>query len=227
MVYCDHRVAVCGKGGNGMKHEERKDFDKEAAQWDANPGRVKLAHDIADAMIREVHPTREMDVLDFGCGTGLVTMRLQPLVRNITGMDSSRGMLAVLEAKVRGQGSVNVRTQFLDLEQGGKVDGRYDLIVSSMTFHHVPDPAGLIARLSGALLPRGTLAVADLDAEDGSFHGDNTGVLHLGFDRERIRGLFEQAGLTAVREATAAVVAKEIEGKGRREFPVFLIIGMK
>ena len=210
-----------------MKHEERKDFDKEAAQWDANPGRVKLANDVADAMIREVHPTREMDALDFGCGTGLVTLRLQPLVRSITGMDSSRGMLAVLESKVSGQGSANVRTRFLDLEQGGTVEGRYHLIVSSMTLHHVPDPAGLIARLSGALLPGGTLAVADLDAEDGSFHGDNTGVLHLGFDRERIAGFFEQAGLSAVRKVTAAVVAKEIEGKGRREFPVFLIIGKR
>ena len=210
-----------------MKHEERKDFDKEAAQWDANPGRVKLAHDVADAIIREVSPTREMDALDFGCGTGLVTLRLQPLVRTITGMDSSEGMLAVLGSKVQGQGLVNVRTQFLDLEKGGKVNGRYHLIVSSMTLHHVPDPAGLIAQLSGALLPGGTLAVADLDSEDGSFHGDNTGVLHLGFDRARIRGLFEQSGLTAVREVTAAVVIKEIEEKGRREFPVFLLIGKK
>ena len=210
-----------------MKHEERKDFDKEAAQWDANPGRVKLAHDVADAIIREVSPTREMDALDFGCGTGLVTLRLQPLVRTITGMDSSEGMLAVLGSKVHGQGLVNVRTQFLDLEKGGKVNGRYHLIVSSMTLHHVPDPAGLIAQLSGALLPGGTLAVADLDAEDGSFHRDNTGVLHPGFDRERIRGFFEQAGLTAVREITAAVVIKEIGEKGRREFPVFLLIGKK
>ena len=210
-----------------MKHEERKDFDKEAAQWDANPGRVKLAHDVAAAIVREACPTREMDALDFGCGTGLVTLKLQPLVRSVTGMDSSRGMLDVLESKVRGQGLANVRTQFLDLEQGGKVEGRYHLIVSSMTLHHVPDPAGLIAQLAGALLPGGTLAVADLDAEDGSFHGDNTGVLHLGFDRARVRGLFEQAGLSGVREVTAAVVAKEIEGKGRRDFPVFLVLGAK
>jgi len=210
-----------------MKQVERKDFDKEAAQWDANPGRVKLAHDVADAIIREARPTREMDALDFGCGTGLVTLKLQPLVRRVTGMDSSRGMLTVLKSKVSSQGLANVRTQFLDLEQGGRVEGRYHLIVSSMTLHHVPDPGALIAQLTDALLPGGTLAVADLDAEDGSFHGDNTGVLHRGFDRALVRGLFEQAGLSGVREVTAAVVAKEIEGKGRREFPVFLFLGTK
>jgi 2-polyprenyl-3-methyl-5-hydroxy-6-metoxy-1,4-benzoquinol methylase len=210
-----------------MKQEERKDFDKEAAQWDANPGRVKLAQDVADAIIREASPAKDQDALDFGCGTGLVTLKLQPLVRNITGVDSSRGMLDVLASKVQDRRIENVRTQFVDLEHGGTVEGQYNLIVSSMTLHHVPDPAALIAQLVAALLRGGTLAVADLDTEDGSFHGDNTGVLHLGFDRARVKGLFEQAGLSAVHDVTAAVVAKEIEGKGRREFPVFLIVGKK
>jgi 2-polyprenyl-3-methyl-5-hydroxy-6-metoxy-1,4-benzoquinol methylase len=210
-----------------MKQEERKDFDKEAAQWDANPGRVKLANDIADTVIRETRPSKDQDVLDFGCGTGLVTLRLQPLVRSITGMDSSRGMLAGLQDKVKRGGLTNVTTRFLDLEKGGSIEGRFHLIVSSMTLHHVPDPAALIAQLSGALLPGGTLAVADLDAEDGAFHGDNTGVLHLGFARELVKDLFRQGGLRDVRDVTAAVVEKEIEGKGRREFPVFLIMGKK
>ena len=210
-----------------MKQEERKDFDKEAAQWDANPGRVKLAQDVADVMVREVLPAKDQDALDFGCGTGLVTLKLQPLVKSIMGVDSSPGMLDVLASKVRDRQIRNVRTQYVDLEHGGKVEGRYHLIVSSMTLHHVPDPAELIAQLADALLPGGTLAVADLDAEDGSFHGDNTGVLHRGFDRGLITGLFERAGLSAVRAVTAAVVEKEIEGKGRREFPVFLIMGKK
>lgn len=210
-----------------MTINEKKDFDKEAAQWDANPGRVKLAQDVADAMIREARPTREMDALDFGCGTGLVTLRLQPLVRTITGMDSSKGMLGVLESKAAGRKATNLRTMFVDLEQGGKVEGRYHLIVSSMTLHHVPDAATLIAQLAAALLPGGILALADLDAEDGSFHGDNTGVHHLGFDRLRIKGFIEQAGLAAVRDVTAAVVTKETEGEGTREFPVFLVMGKK
>ncbi|NTW58477.1 MAG: methyltransferase domain-containing protein [Nitrospirae bacterium] len=210
-----------------MKQEERKDFDREAAQWDANPGRVKLARDVADAMIREALPAKDQDALDFGCGTGLVTLKLQPLVRSITGVDSSRGMLDVLASKVQDRRIGNVRTQFVDLEHGRTVEGQYNLIVSSMTLHHVPDPAALIAQLAAALLPGGTLAVADLDTEDGSFHSDNAGVLHFGFDRAAVRRMFANAGLAEVRDVTAAVVAKEIEGKGRREFPVFLVLGKK
>ncbi len=69
----------------GMKAEERKDFDKEAAQWDANPGRVRLAGEVAGAIIREVGPTREMDVLDFGCGTGLVTTGVMASLAGLLG----------------------------------------------------------------------------------------------------------------------------------------------
>jgi len=210
-----------------MKQEERKDFDKEAAQWDANPGRVKLANQVADAIIREAAPGRDMDVLDFGCGTGLVTLRLRPLVRTVTGVDSSSGMLGVLEGKIKAQGLTGVRTQLVDFEKNERVKGTYHLLVSSMTLHHVPDSAALFQQWYELLLPGGMLCFADLDAEDGSFHGDNTGVFHLGFERDHLKELLLKAGFREVRDSTATKMTKEIEGKGPREFPVFLIIGKK
>ena len=123
-----------------MKAEMQRNFDNEAAQWDLNPGRVKLANDVADVIIEIVKPAKNIDVLDFGCGTGLVTLRLQSYVRCITGVDSSKGMLSVLEDKVTQQGLANVYTQFVDFEKGGSVTGVFDLIVSSMTVHHVVIP---------------------------------------------------------------------------------------
>jgi ubiquinone/menaquinone biosynthesis C-methylase UbiE len=210
-----------------MKAEERRDFDKEAAQWDANPGRVKLANDVADAIIREAAPSAGMDALDFGCGTGLVTLRIQPLVGSITGADSSPGMLAVLESKVKAQGLTNVRTQLIDFEKGGRVEGKFRFVMSSMTLHHVKDTAALFKQWHGLLLPGGLLAAADLDAEDGSFHGNNTGVLHLGFDREHLKLLLRETGFIDVRDVTAAAVTRDVEGGGKREFPVFLIVGRR
>ena len=210
-----------------MKLEERKDFDKEAAQWDANPGRVKLANEVADAIIREAVPAPGMDVLDFGCGTGLVTLRLQPFVRSITGADSSAGMLAVLERKVKAQGLANVRTRLVDFEKGERVGGAFHLVVSSMTMHHVKDTAALFRQWHDLLLPGGLLAAADLDSEDGSFHGDNTGVFHRGFDRGGMRSLLQKTGFRDVRALTAATVARDVEGGGKKEFPVFLIVGRK
>ena len=210
-----------------MKAEERRDFNKEAAKWDENPGRVKLANDVADAIIREAAPAPGMDALDFGCGTGLVTLRIQPLVGSITGADSSAGMLAVLESKVKAQGLTNVRTQLVDFERGGRVEGKFHLVISSMTLHHVKDTAALFKQWHGLLLPGGLLAAADLEAEDGSFHGNNTGVFHLGFDREHLKRLLREAGFSDVRDVTAAAVTREVESGGKREFPVFLIMGRR
>ena len=210
-----------------VSSQERRDFDKEAATWDEDPGRAKLANDVADAIIRAVKPAPDMDALDLGCGTGLLTLRLQPLVRTILGVDSSRGMLAVLEAKARVQGLPNVQARFVDLEKGEELEGEFHLVVSSMALHHVPDTAALFKRLHALTRPGGVLAVADLDEEDGSFHSDNTGVAHFGFDRVRLKGLLEQAGFHASRDTTAATVVKEIAGQGRREFPVFLITGTR
>ena len=141
-----------------MKAEERKDFDSEASKWDANPGRVKLANDVADAIIKAINPGKDMDVLDFGCGTGLVTLRLQPYVRSIVGVDSSRGMISVLEAKATQQKLANVYTQLVDFENGEKVAGIYDLIVSSMTAHHVPDTDALFRMWHGLLKPEGRVS---------------------------------------------------------------------
>jgi len=103
----------------------RRDFEKDAALWDENPSRVKLADDVAKAIREEAALNREMDVLDFGCGTGLVTLQLQPFVRSITGADSSHGMLAVLWAKIERQRLANVSTRRLDIEKGDRLEGRY------------------------------------------------------------------------------------------------------
>ncbi len=207
--------------------EERKDFDREAAQWDANPGRVKLANEVADAVIREAAPSRDMDVLDFGCGTGLVTLRLQPKVRTITGADSSQGMLGVLQEKIRSLRLTNVHTRLVDFEKGGRVEGAFHLVVSSMTMHHVKDTAGLFSQWHEILLPGGLIAAADLDTEDGSFHGDNTGVFHFGFDRNDLKKRLQQSGFQDIRAVTASTMVRDVLGGGKREYPVFLILGRK
>jgi len=128
---------------------------------------------------------------------------------------------------VKAQGLTNVRTQLVDFEKGGRVEGKFRLVVSSMTLHHVKDTAALFKQWHGLLLPGGMLAAADLDAEDGSFHGNTTGVLHFGFDREHLKRLLRETGFSDVRDATAAAVMRDVEGGGKKEFPVFLIVGRK
>jgi len=44
---------------------KKRDFDTVAATWDANPVRVKLAHDVVRAIHETIPLLPDMDVLDF------------------------------------------------------------------------------------------------------------------------------------------------------------------
>jgi ubiquinone/menaquinone biosynthesis C-methylase UbiE len=208
-------------------HVQKKDFNKDAGTWDQKTGRVKLAHDVAYAMINEVKPTHEMDVLDFGCGTGLLTLQLQPLVRSITGVDSSQGMIDVLNSKIDEHKLINVKTVLIDIEKGDVLNGKFHLVVSSMTLHHMEDIESLLKQFYECLLPGGLLCIADLDSDKGKFHSDNNGVFHSGFDRSLMRTLLIQHGFNNVRDVTAARIVKNLPDGQPREFSVFLMTARK
>ncbi|NNM81903.1 MAG: class I SAM-dependent methyltransferase [Burkholderiales bacterium] len=205
--------------------QPRKNFDLESILWDADNTRVRLATRVAQAML-DAGISQEAEALDFGCGTGLLTLALQPHVRSIAGVDSSAGMLEQLKEKISANRLENVSASFVDFENGRHIEGNYDLVVSSMTAHHIPDTLALLREWHRVLRPGGMLCFADLDSEDGSFHGDNTGVFHLGFDREKLKALCAQAGFCEIRDSTATTVVKEVRGE-RREFPIFLICAKK
>lgn len=207
-------------GQQGVTVSDTNRFDEAAATWDEEPRRVELARAVADEIVRRIELSPAMDVLDFGCGTGLLTLALQPLVRSVTGADSSSGMLDVLRRKVRVGRLANVQTTLLDPEAPLSLDGRFDLIVSSMALHHVPDLAPLFGRFRQHLRSGGRVALADLDPEDGSFHEDPRGVHHLGFERTAMQALLAASGLVDLTATTAGVTKKE-----KREYSVFLVTG--
>ncbi|MDD2619709.1 MAG: class I SAM-dependent methyltransferase [Syntrophomonadaceae bacterium] len=206
---------------------EKRDFNKAAATWDENPGRLKMANNIANMILDAVKLSSDMKVLDFGCGTGTLALRLQPYVSSIMAVDSSAGMLEVLDQKIESQNITNVATQHLDIEQGDVLEGCYDLIVSSMTLHHVREPRLLIEQFSKIAAPHGYLCIADLDPDNGLFHGKhNEGVFHFGFDREAMRRILKDAGFDNIEYLTAAEIVRSIPG-GVRPFTIFLVTGQK
>ena len=197
-------------------------FDQAAASWDALPRRVRMAQEIAAAVALQVPLSNDLDVLDFGCGTGLVALFLQPLVGRVTGADASPGMLDAFRQKLTEQGLTNVETVLVDSGALLALPKRFHLIVSSMALHHVADLAPLFRAFHEHLHPGGRVALADLDREDGTFHEDPHGVYHLDFERSEIVELLTAAGFVEVHTTTATVTSKE-----GREYPIFLATGRK
>ncbi len=203
----------------------KRDFDREAAQWDNNPTRLAMTLAISQAMIDRLSPEPHQTVLDYGAGTGVMALKFSPLVGRVIAADSSRGMLDVMRTKLAALGVDNVQPRLLDLAQDGSDDAslRADIVVCSMTFHHVKD-TGALARRFHAMLPvGGRVAVADLEPEPGDFHSDNAGVEHFGFQRAMIEGQFSDAGFSEIQTATAYTMRKTNAAGVERRFPIFLL----
>lgn len=202
-------------------------FDESAAQWDNNPARVDLARAVGAAIGRAIPLQTDWRVLDFGAGTGLLTLNLQPCVGSMVALDSSKGMLEKLTQKLATAGIENVQTRHWNLEVQPFSEIDFDLVVSSMTLHHLRQVPLVLSRLAALLKPGGWLAVADLDTEDGSFHGDADDVFHQGFARRQIGEWLTAAGLRQVSINNAHSLIKPSSTGQVREYGVFLATAQK
>jgi tRNA (cmo5U34)-methyltransferase len=202
-------------------------FDEAAAQWDNNPGRVDLARAVGEAIGRVIPFQPGWRALDYGAGTGLLTLNLQPRVASMVALDSSTGMLEKLTQKLAAAAISNVQTRHWDLEARPFPEPGFDLVVSSMTLHHLRNVPLVFRRLADILKPGGWLAVADLDSEDGSFHGQADDVFHHGFQRGQITEWLTNAGLKGVSVSDAHSMTKPASTGEVRSYGIFLAVGQK
>ena len=201
------------------------DFDSRARQWDTTQEFVERGRKLAKAICARVALRTNMRALDVGCGTGLLSVPLAGDLGHITCIDTSPGMLEVLREKIAVQGLSNLTAEFHDLTTSDLSVGGFDLIMSSMTLHHIKDTGAILATFAAHLRAGGWLCLADLDQEDGSFHGIHVDV-HHGFEREALARLVHDAGFEQVHFDTVFVIRKAQDG-GPRDYPVFLLTARK
>jgi len=202
-----------------------KHFDALARQWNENPEYQVRANKIAQALRAMVPLSTALSALDFGCGTGLLSFPLKDELGSITLYDTSAGMLEVAREKIDVQGVKNMTTLQADLCAASLPDTCFDLIYSSMALHHVPDTDAILAAFHAHLNTGGWLGIADLDKEDGSFHGIEVDV-HHGFEREALADKTRRAGFTEVVFHTVYEIEKNLP-EGRRVYTVFLMAARK
>ena len=200
-------------------------FDQRAKDWDANPARVERARVVAQAIREKIMLTRNMSACEYGCGTGLLSFALHQELGPITLADSSTGMLAVLGEKIAAGNVENMTPLLLDLATDPLPAQRFDLLYTLMTLHHIPVLDPILEHFHSLLNPAGTLCIADLDKEDGSFHGPGFDG-HNGFDRSKLAARLEQIGFTNISSEIIYQVMREVDGT-KVPFPLFLLVAQK
>ena len=191
-------------------------FSEKSKSWDMNSKRVGNARGIAEAIPKNIDLKSTMKLMDFGAGTGLLSYFIAPFVETIVMVDNSPSMLEKFKEKAS-EFECNTEIREVDLSTT-IVDEKFNGIISSMTIHHVEDQKALFAKFYNMLEEGGFIAIADLDSEDGTFHSDNTGVFHFGFEREILEEIAKEVGFKEVHFELASRILKP-----HCEFMVFLM----
>jgi ubiquinone/menaquinone biosynthesis C-methylase UbiE len=202
-------------------------FDKRAGEWEKKPRRLKLATDVVECIIKNARPQKNICIADFGTGTGLILLGLAEYASDMTGYDSSAGMLEVLVNKAKDAGIPNLSTVFFDLDKDSFPEEAYHLMTCSMVAHHLENPADFFCKAYKSLKKGGQLCVADLEISDEPFHDEpNAGVLHEGFDTKTVQEQMTACGFCEVNIYPAAQMEKERDGR-KIMFNIFLAVGKK
>ena len=195
-------------------------FEHKAGNYEQDEDRVTNVENIANSILDNVHFDKGMSIMDFGSGTGLLLERVAPFVKKITAVDISSSMNKQLNEKRKYLGC-ELEIIEMDLSKT-KLEKKFDGIISSMTMHHIENIQAMFNDFYSLLNENGFIAIADLDSEDGSFHTEDTGVFHFGFDRKIFLNTAVAAGFRNVKITTAS-----IDHKPQGDYPVFLLTGNK
>ncbi|HET7410040.1 MAG TPA: tetratricopeptide repeat protein [Paracoccaceae bacterium] len=177
----------------------RRHFDSFSDSFDEVLGLLKYRAPqlVAEAVERRVGDARLADVVDLGCGTGLLGPLIRPRCGRLVGIDLSTGMLR--HARKTGAYDYLVTAELVEFLRDVPPI-RFDLAVCADTLCYFGSLAPAMQALAGALKPGGALiaTVEQLDeaAEDGFRIGSSGRYAH---SEAHLRETATSAGLTVSR----------------------------
>lgn len=177
-VVAHHIAAITGNNTERAPGQYvEKVFDEYADEFDAHLQQV-LGYDAPERLVALVTghltpPPQKWNVLDLGCGTGLVGLAIAPFARQLVGVDLSSKMLEKAQAR-----KIYQRLERLDLlaMMHGEKSSSYDVIILADVFIYIGKVDEIISEMKRILCPGGVVAfsIETLDAlpADGPSQGD-------------------------------------------------------
>jgi 2-polyprenyl-6-hydroxyphenyl methylase / 3-demethylubiquinone-9 3-methyltransferase len=143
-----------------------------AQSWWDPKGPSKALHDLNPLRLQYVERAvalRDSEVLDVGCGGGILSEAMARTGARVLGIDLSQAVLDVaelhaLEAKV----TVDYRAVAAE-ELAQERPAAFDLVTCMEMLEHVPDPAGAVEALAALARPGGNIIVSTLNRNPTAF----------------------------------------------------------
>jgi ubiquinone/menaquinone biosynthesis C-methylase UbiE/DNA-binding transcriptional ArsR family regulator len=173
-------------------------FRRHAAEWD----RIRRLH-VADEAVESAILTALADrpfrsLLDLGTGTGRMLELLGPKTERAVGIDLSRDMLALAQARLDRAGLTHCAVRHGDVFDLAMPPDSFDVVIFHQVLHFLDDGARAIRDAARLLRPQGRLVVVDFAPHDFEFLREQHAHRRLGFATETVTQWLEQAGLEPV-----------------------------
>ena len=207
-------------------------FNQEALSWDSRPF-VREASQEAEKAITARSRALEWkpkQVLEIGCGTGIMSFLIAPHVERVVAIDAAEGMIDVLKQKMQKEDAPkNITPIAVLLEdpedpslppaEKSKPDGprqKFDLITSHLVLHHIPDLKGVLKTMFGCLTSGGRVMLTDFEdfgLEAKRFHAQSKldGVERHGINAKQMTDLMKEIGFVNVSVVPEWTMRKSIE----------------
>ena len=172
-----------------------------------------------------VQPRPGDRALDVACGPGLLARAFAPRVASYLGVDLTPAMVEKARRIASEAGLGNARFEVADATRLPFPEGSFDLVLTRLALHHMPDPAHALAEMARVLVPGGRLGVFDLQATEDAVEAAELNAIERLRDPSHARtlplselcALAGRAGLSVERVDTVSL-SIEIEDWLRRAF---------
>lgn len=196
-------------------------FDEAAKTWDKKQSSIDSSNASVEDLLKNIKLKNNAKILDYGCGTGFIGFALKNETNSVIGMDYSDGMVEQFNKKAKEFELTNIKAIKHNMNEEELPKNEFDLIISSMTMHHIKDTNMFFRKCKEALRNDGIICINDLDKEDGTFHAKhkNDGVEHFGYTKEE---LFELALSNDLEVISYKLVYSH--HRNDKEYPLFNLI---
>lgn len=197
---------------------EQNVFEQMAKKYDTEE-RIELAKIISEEVKTKIRDSQSKSFIDYGSGTGLVSLALADSVESVLLVDSSEQMLEVAAAKITDTGITNASVRYSDFTKE-RPNLKADILLLSLVLLHIPDTKQILKELYHSINPGGKLILVDFDKNERIQHP----TVHNGFSHEELKQLLSETGFTSIAINTFH------HGKGifmKQDASMFIATGMK
>ena len=121
-------------------------WDRMAERYSKQPVADEVAYQKKLQITRE-YLRPDMDVLEFGCGTGSTAIAHAPYVKHIRATDVSSKMIEIARDKARAQKIENVTFERLSIDELSRSETTVDAVLALNILHLLDDKADAIAKV--------------------------------------------------------------------------------